>query len=175
VRRALDVAPLNTPATMLLSTVLDAAGDSDASSEVLSSYLVHAFHPQGIGYAYLKLAETAAEQGDERLAYSCYQMCLRSMPAFAPIVFAQSQALAEQGLIFPDDMGAREVQECLEAAGIPLAPTQHTFYSLFDGAIAATDAEVFPVARDMMTFIEALTGDDVMHAVRESLEREPDA
>jgi hypothetical protein len=48
-------------------------------------------------------------------------------------------------------------------------------YALYDGATASVDAEVFPVAHDLLTSLEALTGDDVIHGIRMSLENEPDA
>jgi hypothetical protein len=63
----------------------------------------------------------------------------------------------------------------LNKNGIPLAPTARTSYLLYDGATASVDAEVFPVARELMQVMESLTGDDVIRGIRKSLEREPDA
>ena len=43
-----------------------------------------------------------------------------------------------------------------------------------EAAQGATDAEVFPVARGFATLLSALSGDDVMHGVANSMENEPD-
>lgn len=173
--RVLDMAPLNAPAHLLHATCLHMAGDTPQAQATLRAYLRHAFHPQGIGLAYLRLAEAAASEGDVECAYACYQMCLQAMPALMPQVFAEARALQEQGVIFPDDLNVREILSILERSDIPVAPTQMTYMALLDGACASVDAEVFPVARDLMAVIEVLTGDDVIHTIRESLEREPDA
>ena len=171
----LHLAPFSAPAHILHATCLYLAGDATQAQDTLRVYLEHAFHPQGIGLAYLRLAEAAAAEGDADRAYACYQMCLQTMPALMPVVFSEARALQEHGVVFPDDLEVNDILSILERAQIPVAPTQMTYTSLIEGACASIDAEVFPVARELMGILEALTGDDVIHTIRKSLEREPDA
>lgn len=173
-RRAVEVAPLNAPAHLGLASCLQDAGDLAAAEDQLRAYLRCAFHPQGIALAYARMATLRAEADDARTTQACYQRCVRVVPGFLPYVLAQCQALMLQGLRFAEEMGPDAVDAALESLDIPLAPTEQISYYLMAGACAAIDAEVFPVARDLMRTVEALTGDDVMRGIRNSLELEPD-
>ena len=73
-----------------------------------------------------------------------------------------------------DGVAAEDVEETLRRANIPLAPTERVVEVLVEAAQGATDAEVFPVARGFATLLSALSGDDVMHGVANSMENEPD-
>lgn len=178
--RALQVAPLNAPAHLGAAACLELMDDAQASVKSLKDYLEVAFHPQGMGLAYLRLASLMWEQGSQRFAQACFQQSVRVCPPLLPFAIAQFQELvADKGhpttTLELDLMDEQEVEQALRAAHIPVAPTPRTAFVLYDGATASVDAEVFPVAHDLMRVIETLTGDDVMRGIRRSLEHEPDA
>ena len=131
-----------------------------------------AFDPQGIGVGYYRLAFIEWKRGNVDVADACYQKAAvsrASCAGAAALELYTMRALSGSGTIEP-----AHVDETLEGAGVPLAPTERVIGVLVEAAQASTDAEVFPVARSFATLLGALTGDDVMNGVMESIEHEPD-
>jgi tetratricopeptide (TPR) repeat protein len=174
-KRAVEVAPLSTAAKLGLAACLEQAGDVQAAQDQIVELLESAYHPQAIGYAYYRMASVQWELGNDEACQACYLRSIRMEPTLLRLVIAKCQALMAQGATFVEQMDEDAVIEVLNKNGIPLAPTARTSYLLYDGATASVDAEVFPVARELMQVMESLTGDDVIRGIRKSLEREPDA
>ena len=168
------VAPLSAPACLLECEAYIMLGETDEAEALLRGFLEFADSPQPIAIAYLRLAEINANNGDFRTAKACYRMCVRIMPQITPLVIAELASMTDYSINFDGLMDLSECHEILAAASIPEAPTLRTSYILLDGASAAVDANIFPVARDLLMHIEMFTADDVMHAIRSSLESMPD-
>ena len=97
-------------------------------------------------------------------------------PPLIPFISSELQSLTQENDEFSlQDLTQEALDKVLTDEAIPLAPTDRTSYILYDGATASVDAEVFPVAQDLMRILEAYTGDDVLRGIRKSLEHEPDA
>lgn len=173
-QRALTIAPLNVSANLAMVACLEHELDLDGANELLSEFLRLAYHPQGIGLSYYRMAALQWKLGHSRACQACYQRSVQLVPQLLPIVMMECQMLAEQGVTFEDSMDEQDVLQSLEEQHIPTAPSAKTSFILFEGAAASIDAEVFPVARDLMHVIESLTGDDVMRGITASLELEPD-
>lgn len=175
--RALQIAPLNGPANLGMAACLEALEEFEGAQRQLMTFLETACHPQSMGIAYFKLASLVGREGDLATAQACYQRSVRLFPPLFPFAMGEYQTL------FGDDSGEdvtiellddQKVEQILQDKGIPLAPTSQTSFILYDGATASIDAEVFPVAHDLMRLLEMLTGDDVIRGIRLSLEHEPD-
>ncbi|MEE0027732.1 MAG: hypothetical protein U0J70_09080, partial [Atopobiaceae bacterium] len=175
-QRALDVAPLSSAANLGVAACLEALDKTKEAQDLLRSFLSTAYHNQSMGMAYFRLASLLWHDGDHLAGRACYYQAARTFPPLFPFIVTEYQTLAMQsGDNESYEMSEEQVEEALRQANIPLAPTQDMAYALYDGATASVDAEVFPVAHDLLTSLEALTGDDVIHGIRMSLENEPDA
>lgn len=172
---ALERAPFSATAHQTTAACLERLGRYEEARDQLKSYLAVAYQPHGIGIAYHRLANLFHQLGDARACQACYQRCLQAFPELMPIVLAECQALVAEGASFEDVMEPDVVDAVLEGAGVPLAPTGDVVNSLFEASVAAIDAEVFPVARELMHTIALLTHDDVMLDIYRSIENEPDA
>lgn len=173
--RAAQVAPYSVSASMALSACLQATEDLDGAAQALIRFLRTAHNPHAMAMAYFRLATIEAELGLMQVGRACFQRCVQLFPPLFPFVvaaYAELAADAEEGVSL---MGDDELAQVLEEHGIPLAPTQQTAFILYDGATASVDAEVFPVALDLLQALVTLTGDDVLRGIRSSLEHEPDA
>ncbi|MDO4806723.1 MAG: hypothetical protein Q4A07_05690 [Coriobacteriales bacterium] len=175
-RRALEVAPLSVPAHLGVSACLETMGDVQGAVQQLCTFLKTAFYNQSIGIAYFRLASLQWTLGNRDACRACYFQATRAMPALMPFALAEYESLSSQdGDSTTYEVTEEQVMQALTRASIPLAPTNSTAFLLYDGAVASVDAEVFPVAHDLLLALEALTGDDVLHGIRMSLEHEPDA
>ena len=171
-RRAQDLDPLDMSAMLRIVRCHELAGDLDAATAELRRWLDVAFDPQGIGVGYYRLAFLEWRRGNLDVADACYQKAAVSRCSYsgsAALELQTMRALSGCKPVEPD-----EVDAALEAASVPLAPTERVVNVLVEAAQASTDAEVFPVARSFATLLGALTGDDVMNGVVESMEHEPD-
>ena len=173
-QKALDVAPLSTPAHLSVAACLERSGNLDLASEQVAKLLEVAFDPQSIGLAYYHLASIQWSLGNERTSQACYQLSVQAFPPLLPFVMQECQELLQEGEQSIELLNAQQIEQELTEHNIPLSPSERLSYLLYDCATASVDAEVFPVARDLMHVLEALTGDDVIRCMRQSLEREPD-
>lgn len=171
-RRAQDLDPLDMSAMLRIVRCHELEDDFDAAADELRRWLGLAFDPQGIGVGYYRLAYMELRRGNTDVADACYQKAAVSRSTCSAAAALELHAM--HALYAATPLDPERVDETLEAAGVPLAPTERVVNVLVEAAQASTDAEVFPVARSFATLLGALTGDDVMNGVVESIEREPD-
>lgn len=171
-RRAQDLNPLDMSGTLRATRCLEILGRQDEAARELRHYLAYAFDPQGIGTCYYRLAFMEWHLGNLDVADACYQKAVVSRASCSGAAMLELQTM--RAMTATKGMEPKQVEEVLEEADVPLAPTEKVVGVLVEAAQAATDAEVFPVARSFATLLGALSGDDVMHGVVNSLEREPD-
>ncbi len=172
--QALDVAPFSTSAHLGLAACLERMGEVADAARQVAQLLEISYDPQSIGIAYYRMAAIQWELGEHRACQACYQRSAQVFPPLTPLVLAECQELASRGMDFVDTMDDDELERTLRQHHIPVAPTDRTAYLLYECAAASVDAEVFPVARDLMRALVLLSGDDVIRCMRDSLEREPD-
>lgn len=171
-RRAQDLNPLDMSGTLRATRCLEILGRQDEAARELRHYLAYAFDPQGIGTCYYRLAFMEWHLGNLDVADACYQKAVVSRASCSGAAMLELQTM--RAMTATKGVDPKQVEEVLEEADVPLAPTEKVVGVLVEAAQAATDAEVFPVARSFATLLGALSGDDVMHGVANSLEREPD-
>lgn len=172
--QAVAIAPLSSSARLSLVACLEQEGDLQGAADELCDMLKTTFEPQAIGLAYYRLAAIQWQLGAHDACQACYQRSALLFPPLVPIVLAECHALMASGMLVDEDMDAEKTVRVLKKHDIPIAPTERLSYMLYECAAASVDAEVFPVARELMSILEALTGDDVIRCMRQSLEREPD-
>ncbi len=170
-RRAQDLNPYDMSGAMRVVRALEMAGDLEGAASELRRYLERAFDPQSVGMAYYRLAFMEWKLGNTELADACYQKALVSRASCSFMAQVELMAMRAQtgSEVEPD-----EVENVISQAGVPLAPTERVLEVLVEAAQGATDAEVFPVARSFANLLGALSCDDVMHGVANSIEHEPD-
>lgn len=171
-RRAQDLNPLDMSGTLRATRCLEILGRQDEAARELRHYLAYAFDPQGIGTCYYRLAFMEWHLGNLDVADACYQKAVVSRASCSGAAMLELQTM--RAMTATKGVEPKQVEKVLEEADVPLAPTEKVVGVLVEAAQAATDAEVFPVARSFATLLGALSGDDVMHGVANSLEREPD-
>ncbi len=175
-RKALRIAPLNVSANLGAVACMEALDDFEGALTLLKEYLEHAHRPQNVGLAYYHLGTIERELGNAEVCKACYLRSANFFPPLIPFISSELQSMLQDANGFdPQDLEQERFDKILTDEGIPLAPTARTSYMLYDGATASVDAEVFPVAQDLMRILEAYTGDDVLRGIRNSLEYEPDA
>lgn len=171
-RRAQDLNPLDMSGTLRATRCLEILGRQDEAARELRHYLAYAFDPQGIGTCYYRLAFMEWHLGNLDVADACYQKAVVSQASCSGAAMLELQTM--RAMTATKGVDPKQVEEVLEEADVPLAPTEKVVGVLVEAAQAATDAEVFPVARSFATLLGALSGDDAMRGVVNSLEREPD-
>ncbi|WP_154027388.1 tetratricopeptide repeat protein [Olsenella uli] len=171
-RRAQDLDPFCIAGTLRVVRCLEVLERRDEAAEELVRQLGRAYDPEGLGVVYYRLAFMYWRLGKTELADACYQKAAvsrASCSGAAMVELKTMRAVTGTGGVEPKD-----VEDVLERADIPLAPTDEILTVLFEAAQGATDAEVFPVARSFAALLGALSGDDVMHGVTNSIELDPD-
>lgn len=171
-QRAQDLDPLNMPATLRVVRCLEVLGKRKEAADELRGALEYAFDPEGVGVAYYRLAFMEWQLGNINVADACYQKAISSRSSMTSTAMLELQAM--RALTSSEGVEPADVEDVLERANIPLAPTERVLTVLVEAAQGATDAEVFPVARSFATLLRMLSGDDVMSGVLSSLEHEPD-
>lgn len=173
-QRALEVAPFSMPAVLSAVACLELLDDAAAASTIISRMLEFAHDPQSIALAYYRMASMQWQLDHHEACLACYQLAAGFSPGYIPVITAECSVLSTQDPRLATPLEAADVKRALQKEGIPLAPTAQISYLLYDCAAASIDAEVFPVADDLMRILESFTGDDVLHGIRNSLEHEPD-
>lgn len=172
--RALEVAPLSTNAHLSTVFCFEHSGDLDKAESALRDMLEMAHDPQGVGLAYYRMASIQWKLGHHTACRACYQLAAGVAPALLPLILAECHVLLSEEPQMSTPLDGSEVEQALKERDIPLAPTNRISFLIYDCATASIDAEVFPVAQDLMRILESFTGDDVIHGIRTSLESEPD-
>ncbi len=173
-RRALTVAPLSPVAHLGVVACLERSGDLEGASNQLISLLEVSHTPQAIGMAYYRMAGIQFLLDEYEACLACYLQSANTFAPLTPLIATECQMLVSQGVPFDLDMDEQKIEQTLRRHHIPLAPTETTSYALYECAAASVDAEVFPVAKELLRILEMLTGDDVIRCMRQSIEHEPD-
>ena len=174
-RSAVRLAPMSAQASLHLAQCLEATGDAEGAFEELCRMLSLAHEPESIGLGYLRMSQLQWKDGHVLAAQACYQRACRNLPAPTLVTgLAVVALIAHVGDASDGSLTDEQAERALVGAGIPVAPTREVGEALLEAARAAVDAEVFPVARDLMRSLCALFRDDVSLGVLRSIEGEPD-
>ncbi|MCH3967973.1 MAG: tetratricopeptide repeat protein [Atopobiaceae bacterium] len=174
--RAMQVAPLDARGYLRAARAHENLEQWDEATHVLMDMLRLAHDPESLGVGYYRLAFMEWHAGNILAAGACYRKSLgfsSSCRAMAAMELRTLEVSTGSGPAQVTD-DTTETDKVLVAHEIPLAPTREVSDALVTCAEAATDAEVFPVARNFATLLGALTGDDVMVDIMRSIETEPD-
>ena len=170
-QRAHELDPLDDRSLLRIVRCQEQAGDYQGAIDTLNVALSRAHTHESIGVAYYRMAFMQYHLEKHDLARSCYHRCLCHPNSCAPM------AVMELASIYNEDRADLHMEDLdreLEAGHIVVAPSPSIVRMLGEGARAATDAEVFLVARNFAQAFAALKGDDVIMNVVRSIEREPD-
>lgn len=174
-RSAVRLAPMSAQASLHLAQCLEATGDAEGAFDELCRMLSLAHEPESIGLGYLRMSQLQWRDGHVLAAQACYQRACRNLPAPTLVAgLAVVALIAHVGDASDGSLTDEQVERALAGAGIPVAPTREVGETLLEATRAAVDAEVFPVARDLMRSLCALFRDDVSFGVLRSIEGEPD-
>lgn len=171
-RRAHDLNPFDQSALLRIVRALEIKGELEQAIKELIAYLDIAFDPNCIGISYYRLAFLEWQLGNTEVADACYQRALMTRSAHVAPALIELQML--RLMTQTKSVKPANIEDVLDEADIPLAPTERVTDVLIEAAQAATDAEVFPVARSFATLLGTLSGDDVMHDIASSIELDPD-
>lgn len=171
-RRAQELNPFDSASVLRIVRCYEAEKNFEAAAQELRQALEYAFDLQTIALLYYRLAYMEWQLGNTKVADACYQKALMSRPENVFQVFIELQMLRMQtgGKSAEFD----DVEDMLTDANIEIAPTERVTNVLIEAAQAATDAEVFPVARSFASLLSSLSNDDVMHGIASSIELDPD-
>lgn len=174
-RSAVRLAPMSAQASLHLAQCLEATGDVEGAFDELCRMLSLAHEPESIGLGYLRMSQLQWKDGHVLAAQACYQRACRYLPAPTLVAgLAVVALIAHVGDASDGSLTDEQAERALAGAGIPVAPTREVGETLLEATRAAVDAEVFPVARDLMRSLCALFRDDVSLGVLRSIEGEPD-
>ncbi|WP_417135398.1 hypothetical protein [Rubneribacter badeniensis] len=167
-QRAVEMAPTVAAGFCRLGRAYMLVGDMENAAEVLMEGLRVAVQPNDIALLYYQLAYVLWKAGKSSAGAACYVKSLSASSAFVLQASAELQELVEEtGEELP---GHGEVDVALARAAIPVAPTEEVLEVLAAGAVAATDAGVFAVARSLLSLRLRYRPDDALVNVLRSLE-----
>ncbi|WP_417802631.1 tetratricopeptide repeat protein, partial [Thermophilibacter provencensis] len=170
-RRAAEVAPLSSQASLNLAQCLEATGDPEAAGRELCRLLSLAHDPESIGLGYLGMAQLQWQGGHVLTAQACYQRATRHLGAPALVArLAMAALIGQVGVSAGGELSPDQADSLLEAAGIPLAPTETVSAAFLEATRAATDAGIFRVARDLLRKLCMISRDDVYFGMLRSVE-----
>lgn len=174
-RRASAICPMGAIVRLHLIQCLDYLGYSEESRQQLVMLLLQAHDPEGLGFGYYRLAMSLFQEGKTGAARAAYQRAMAFMPQGAnDALRAMGIFIVGPGIVTSRELTQKEMERTLAAEGIPFAPTEEISQAFMKAARASLDAEIFPVARDFMRVLGAISKDDVLFGVFRSLEDEPD-
>ena len=174
-QRLVELAPLDARARLHAVKCLEVLDRDDEAIEQLCALLERAWEPQGLGFAYYRMAYFQWKRGNIRAAQACYQCAMHYLPQAVPMLAMELSMLYLQNPDAVQETSSDEqIEETLAAYNIPISPTEKTSEVFYDCARASLDAEIFPVARMFARVLAAFSGDDIISGVIRSLEDEPD-
>lgn len=167
-RHAIQLAPATAAGYRQLGRAYMLVGDMDSAAETLLEGLAIAVQPTDIAMMYYQLAYVLWKVGRPQDGVACYVKSLSVSPVVALQATAELQELVEEtGATIPS---RDAVDEALAQAGLPVAPTTFVLDALGEAAAAATDAGLFPVARNLLALRLRYRPDDALVNVLRSLE-----
>lgn len=173
--RLVQLSPLDSRARLHLVRCLEELDRDDEAVDQLKALLNEAHDPQGLGFAYYRMAFFQWKRGNIAAAHACYQSAIQCLPQMAPTAAMELSILYLQNPnMVPDDVTDEQIEATLDAYHIPVAPTQETSELFYECAQASLDAEIFPVARNFAAILGVFSGDDIISGLVRSLEDYPD-
>lgn len=168
-RRAIDLAPASAAGYRQLGRAYMLVGDMEHAIATLDACLRVAVQPSDIAVAYYQLAYTLWKTGHPETGAACYLKSIVTAPVIALQAMTELRELVAEHHLEPPDRD--ELDEVLEEAGVVLAPTEEAFEVLDSGSAAATDANMFPVAHNLLLTRLQHRADDALINVLRSLEK----
>lgn len=143
-------------------------GDMENAAGVLQDGLRIATQPNEIAVAYYQLAYVLWKAGRAQDGAACYLKSISISPVMAVQATAELQELVEEtGATI---VAREDIDEELEKADLVVSPTAEVLDVLGEGAARATDAGLFPVARNLLAIRLRYRPDDALVNVLRSLE-----
>lgn len=199
-RQAAALSPMDERACLRVVRAIEDSGDLELAAAEARDFLRIAHTPEAIGVTYYRLAYLRWQLGDTFAAEACYRASINwpsTVTAHALIELHTllaacgpqlSDLPVEKGVAFvPDNSPTAKnskvagppraddpVGEALRSCDIPVAPTSDVLEALAEGARAAADEGMFPVARALTLALAGLTRDDAVYDIANSLEGAPD-
>ena len=167
-RRAIELGPSTAVGYRHLGRAYMLVGDMDNAAVALKNGLDVAVQPTDIAMLYYQLGYVLWKAGETEAACACYLKSLKVSPVLALQVTSELQELVNEAKLSLPSM--EDVDGLLAAHRIPVAPTDRMLAVLERGAVAATDAEVFPAARNLLALRLRYRTDDALVSVLQSLE-----
>lgn len=166
--RAQELDPMDVNARLRAARCYELLGDAPMAEATVRELLSLAHDPDSICAAYLRLGGAFRQEGELRLADASLRHAVAVGGVCAPAAVKALGDLQARGGYEPAPAGT--VADELEGAGIPLAPVARVGEVLVDGAKAAVDAGIFPVARDLTALVGILTSDESLLTMALSME-----
>ena len=168
--RCMEMAPAFSAAFRQTARAYMLVGDFESAASALVACLRIALQPEEIAIAYLA-GLRGVEGGSAGHWRGLLSEVHHDLAGVRPAVDRRvAELLHEPGArMVPRD----EVDEVLDAAGIPVAPREELLDQLDEGMRAATDANVFSVARSLLSLRLHYRPDDALVNVLRSLEVSP--
>ena len=167
-QRAIELAPATAAGYRQLGRAYMLVGDMENAARVLQEGLLVAVQPNDIAMAYYQLAYVLWKAERPQAGAVCYLKSLMTSSSMAMQATAELQELVEEtGVALVDK---ESVDEELANHAVPVAPTAEVLEALEAGAAAATDAGLFPVARNLLALRLRYRPDDALVNVLRSLD-----
>jgi hypothetical protein len=168
--RAQELSPLSTNAALRVARCYESLGELEMAHATLVELLEFAHDPETLGVAYYRLAFIAHRMEHDKLAAALYSRSLAFLSTISTQAKIELMDLEKRTGI---TLLPQEVNSVIEAARIPLAPTQTVSHLLVECAKASVNAGIFPVAKQLTSLLCLLSGDDAMASMVDSFDEGP--
>ncbi len=167
-QQALTLGPATGAGYRQLGRAFMLVGDMENAAKTLLQGLQIMVQPNDIAMAYYQLAYVYWKQNRYAEGAICYVKSIMTSSVIAPQASAELQELMEEApVVLPE---REEVDDALESSGIVVAPTDEVLDALGTAIVAAVNAGLFPVARNLLAIRMRYRPDDALMAVLISLE-----
>ncbi|MCI8469780.1 MAG: hypothetical protein HFJ75_09955 [Eggerthellaceae bacterium] len=167
-RRCIELAPTFALAYRRCARAYMLVGDLESAADLLVRCLSFTLSPDEAAMAYYQLAYVEWKAGRPREGLACYCKSLLSSPVYAPQVSVElHELMREEGVALP---ARDQVDDVLDAAGIPVAPVGDRLVELDEAMRAAVDANLFSVGRTLLGTYLRHRPDDALAGVLRSLD-----
>ena len=170
-RRLHEISPFSAQAAAMHASCLEMSGQPEEAKRTLSDMLRRACDRDALSGLYYQLSLVLWRQGRMLSAQACHQMALTFLPPAAAAAFAEmrrSFIMATLGTA-PEELSETHVKRLLAQEDIPIAPADETREIIIEAARAALDAQVFPVARELLGQLASMSHDDILLSMMRSL------
>ena len=166
-RRCIELAPTFSLAYRRCARAYMLVGDLESAADLLVRCLAFTTSSDEIAMAYYQLAYVEWKAGRAREGLACYCKSIMASPVYAPQASVElHELMREEGLDLPP---RDQVDDVLDAAGIPVAPVGDRLVELEAALRAAVDANLFAVGRSLLAAYLQHRPDDALAGVLRSL------